>query len=162
MRLLRRLAVTTALSAVVVGMGPAMGGAAPENPPLFRDVAAPPSTPPPAAPRIVRSRYVAVDFDALGGAQPTPATAPSSVVLNLFPDATFTAQRDSVQPTPAGGGIIWTGHLQGVPNSAVTLVAEDGVLVGNVEADGRYYEVRYAGDGLHTVAETTPRAFGPD
>ena len=58
--------------------------------------------------------------------------------------------------------MIWTGHLQGVQASTATLVAEEGVLVGNVQAAVRFYEVRYAGDGLHRIAETNPRAFGPD
>ena len=73
-----------------------------------------------------------------------PLEAPATVLLNLFPDATFIAERDGAQATSTGGGLVWTGHLQGVPASTATLVAEDGVLVGNVQAADRFYEVRYA------------------
>jgi hypothetical protein len=157
-----RLAASALCLAALVTLGATACDAAPEGPLLFRDTAPQPATPPPDGPRLVRARYVEVDFGVLGGENPAPATAPATILLNLFPDATLTAERDSAQPTGTGRGLIWTGHLVGVPGSAVTLVAEDGVLVGNVQAADRFYEVRYAGDGLHRIAETNPRTFGPD
>jgi hypothetical protein len=156
------LAAVALLLAAWLTLGTGPGDATADGRPLFLDPTGPPTLPLPDAPRILRARYVEVDFGALGGEPLEAASASSSVQLNPFPDATFAAERDRAEPTGSGHGVIWTGHLAGVPNSAVTLVAEDGVLVGNVQAAGQYYEVRYAGEGLHTVAETNPRAFGPD
>jgi hypothetical protein len=161
MDLLTRVGAATALLAVVLVVGVAGCGAAAQPAPLFREPPRQPAASLPESPRILRSRYVEVDFDTLGGVNATVASTPSTLQLNLFPDATFITERDGAEATSTGG-VIWTGRLQGVVSSAVTLVSEGGVLVGNVQADRRYYEVRYAGDGLHTVAETNPAVFGPD
>ena len=162
MGLRTRLAVGAATLAAVFVLGGSAFGAVEDATPLFREAPPPPGVPPlPESPRILRSRYVAVDFDVLGGIDARAASAPATVLLNLFPDTTFSAERDRAEAT-SSGGLIWTGHRRGVPDSTVTLVAEDGVLVGNVQADGRFYEVRYVGDGVHRVTETNPAAFGPD
>ncbi|HEY7063413.1 MAG TPA: hypothetical protein VII06_18185 [Chloroflexota bacterium] len=162
MRLIRHLAASTALVAGLLAMGGAACGAAAEGAPLFRDAARPPTAPPAAAPPVVRSRYVEVDFDALGGVNASPAATAASVRLNLFPDASYLAERDGAEPTSSGRGVIWRGHLQGVPDSTVTLVAEDGVLAGDVRGAGHVYAVRYVGDGVHAVQEINAGAFPPD
>src|SRR5207237_10570536 len=93
-------------------------GAAPDGSPLFRDAAREPAAPPADSPRVLRSRYVEVDFDALGGASAGPASMPATLLLNLFPDATFVAERDHAEPTSSGRGAVWAGHLQGAPGSS--------------------------------------------
>jgi hypothetical protein len=162
MELVRRLAVSAVLTAVLLTTGGTACGAAGDGTPLFRDTPRPPTAPPADPQPVLRSRYVEVDFDALAGANPTPANAPATLLLNLFPDATFTAERDSTEPTSSGHGVIWTGHLQGAPDSAVTLVAEDGVLAGTIRGGGHSYNVAYAGDGVHVLREINPGGFPPD
>src|SRR5207249_99419 len=63
-------------------------------------------------------------------------------------------------PTSTGRGSIWVGRVDGV-NSRVTLVAEDGVLSGNVNVAGATYQVRYAG-GAHVIREVDQRMYPPD
>ena len=46
--------------------------------------------------------------------------------------------------------------------SQVTLIVEDGVLVGNLRVPGGSYEVRYLANGLHAVYQINPAAFPPD
>jgi hypothetical protein len=161
MLLSAQFAATALLLAAALTVGATACEASADGPLLFRDPPRQPATPP-DAPGVVRARYVEVDFGVLGGENPSPANVPATLRLNLFPDATFTVERDGAQAAGAGRGVVWIGHAQGIPNSAVTLVVEDGVLVGNVQAAGHYYEVRYAGDDLHTVTERNPRTFGPD
>lgn len=162
MHLSTRLAASALLLAALLALGTTARDAAADGPPLFRDTTHLPARPLPDSPPVLRARYVEVDFGALGGENPTPASAPTSLLLNLFPDATFVVERDSVQPTSSGRGVIWTGHLQGRADSAVTLVAEGGVLAGTVSGSGHEYNVAYAGDRLHVVQEINPGAFPPD
>src|SRR3954452_3885199 len=131
---LTRVLATVLLLVVWSGLGVAACDATIEGAPLFRETTRQPAAAPPEAPRVVRARYAEVDFGVLGGDNPAVASAPATVLLNLFPDASFIAERDGAQATSTGGGLVWTGHLQGVPASTATLVAEDGVLVGNVQA----------------------------
>jgi hypothetical protein len=162
MGLLTRLGAAVALLTNVLVVGAAGCGATADGTPLFREPPRQPAAPLPASPRILRSRYVAVDFDALGGVGATTASAPATLLLNLFPDATFTAERDRVEPTSSGHGMTWVGHLRGVAGSSVTLVAEDGVLAGTISGGGHAYNVSYVGDGVHVIHEVDPGAFPPD
>jgi len=129
---------------------------------LFDEAARLPPAPPPPSQRLLHRRYVEVNFDALGGRDATAATATTRVILNFFPDALFTAERDRVEPTSSGHGFIWIGHLQGLPGSTVTLVAEDGVLVGNINGCGRTFNVVYVGNDVHLVGEINQGVFPPD
>ncbi len=162
MRLATRLAATTLLLAATFTAG-AVGCEATANPPpLFRETARQPAAPPPDSPRVLRARYVEVDFSALGGENLAPASAPARLLLNLFPDVVLVAERNDVQPTATGRGFIWTGHVEGAPASVVTLVAEDGVVAGRINAGGALYTIGYAGDGVHIVRELNAEAFPPD
>ena len=46
-------------------------------------------------------------------------------------------------------------------DSAVTLVSEGGVLVGNVQVGNRFFQIRYAGDGVHAIQEVNSSLY-PD
>ena len=52
----------------------------------------------------------------------------------------------------------WIGHVEGVPESRVFLVVQDGRLVGHITLPEARYGVRHAGDGLHVVNEIDPSA----
>jgi hypothetical protein len=122
-------------------------------------------------PAVVRARYVAVNLAALGGLKPAPgARAPAvadALTLDLFPTAAYPLApvvlgvvREHTAPTSSGRGLIWYGRVAGQPASQVTLVAEDGVLVGNIRiGTTAAYQVRYAGNGVHVIYEVDPRRY---
>ena len=120
---------------------------------------------------IVRARYVEVNFALLDGSarapMGTPGPSDSALALDLFPAeaALFPAVslnivREGLQPTSSGQGYVWLGRVQGAPDSQVTLVAENGVLVGNIRTPGAYYQVRYAGVAS-TPSTRSTRARSP-
>jgi hypothetical protein len=53
----------------------------------------------------------------------------------------------------------WFGHVDGVEDSLVTLVVENGVVAGDIRVHEAYYQVRYAGEGTHVVYQVDPNAF---
>jgi hypothetical protein len=108
----------------------------------------------------VRRRRAHVDFEALLRRGPSstspdvraePAEA-SSVQLDLFDDVSLIAHKSRVVHRP-GARYTWFGHIPGIANSSVVLVVQDGVLVGNVMAGSRMYQVRFVGVGMHEVRE---------
>ena len=67
---------------------------------------------------------------ALGAASaPDPLlTVRSTLLLNLFDDALFSAAMDRVEP--AAAGFTWVDRIPGVAMSSVTLATVDGVTAG--------------------------------
>ena len=84
--------------------------------------------------RVLRTRFADVNLDALaaqaGGAPGRPAGV-GNIRLNLFDDTSFAAVPDRIEVT-GPGRFAWTGHLEGVELSEVTLVVADRVLAGNI------------------------------
>jgi hypothetical protein len=145
------------LSALLVApSAPGTGGG--QAPPLFDDAAPPAGHSVPSDPAILRARYVTVRLALLG----SPPGAAETLDLNPFPGISLTAVRDDVVPTSSGQGFVWLGHVLAPEPNRVALVVEDGVMAGNVRAGSAFYQVRYAGEGIHLVYEIDPRAFGPD
>jgi hypothetical protein len=100
----------------------------------------------------VRSRFVDVDADLLGvpgRAGPTPA---GPILIELFDGLTYAAERDRSLSGPRGS-LIWRGHLEGVEDGRVTLVALGDVVVGTIRLPHALYKLRYAGGGRHAVEE---------
>ena len=85
-----------------------------------------------ADPTQLRARFVFVNHDALpdpaGGAQESPRG--TSLTLNLFEDASFTAVLDRLETRSSG--ITWAGHIPGIDLSTVTLVTENEVMAGSI------------------------------
>ena len=115
------------------------------------------------SPTVIRYRYVDVDFGELIREDGSPrSTEPGyTLLLNLFDDAVFTALLDRVDYN-AGNDFTWLGHLEGEPYSQVILVVGDGALVGNITAPDAFFQVRYAGNGVHAVSEIDQSAFPPE
>ncbi len=67
---------------------------------------------------VVRAREVDVQVPVLAAAR----AAGSSLDLNLFPDAAYTATLDRVDTSASG--YVWVGHLVDVPLSTVSLAVE--------------------------------------
>ena len=61
-----------------------------------------------------------------------------------------------------GQGLIWVGHLEVIALSSVILVAEDEIMAGNISLPGGFYQVRYAGNGIHAIYQINQAAFPPE
>lgn len=85
----------------------------------------------------------------------------SRVPLDLFDDARFTAVLSKIEETSAGK-FVASGALAEVPGSFVTLVSKGNILVANIHTPTKIYEIRYLGNGLHTVNQIDPSSFPPD
>lgn len=113
----------------------------------------------PAVPTVLRSRFVEVDFGRLRGG---PEGPPGKLTLNLFDDAVLTATVSRVEPAGSGSGFVWAGTIPAAASGEVTLVVGDGIVTGNVRADGATYQIRFAGDGVHVVQQVDAGAFPAD
>lgn len=78
------------------------------------------------------------------------------ITLNLFANKSFTAIRGRIEEKP-GGVKIWKGNLEGKPESKVTLVSKGNITAGNIHTEEGIYEIRYAGNGAHTVRFVDPK-----
>ena len=117
---------------------------------------------PPAAARapqmaVRRARYVRVD--------PAAVRQPSTR-LDLFPGGApgaVTVVWTEVQ-SPSPQTRAWTGRVQEIADSTVTLVVNDTerIVTGTLRLGGALYRLRYAGDGVHVVEELDPRGFPRD
>ena len=163
-----RLIIMTGTLAVLMGLmlfglgigerihaGVNLGG----DPPLFVDAPAPDGHDPSDNPSIVRTRYVLPDFDLLS--PDTTGDTTDLVLLNLFDDTSYVAQRDHVAGRRAGN-YTWHGTIQDVENSRVTLVIRnDQVMVGNIVLPGAVYQVRYVGDDVHAIYQIDEGGLPP-
>jgi hypothetical protein len=156
------------LAAIVTGltlqMSPDAGvRAQPAGSGLFLPASAPRAQEPDGEGTIERARVVGVDFAQLvaPGGMPQNPQPGSMLALNLFEDVAYTAVLDRVESSPQGG-VTWLGHIEDTPLSQVTLVVNDGVLVGNVTSPEGLFQVRYLGDGLHAVYEIDLSAYPPE
>jgi hypothetical protein len=80
------------------------------------------------------------------------------LLLNLFDDVTFEAILDR-REVRSDKSFTLFGRVQGIENSQVTLVVEDGVLVGNIRVNDAYYQIRYGGEGIHAIYQIDPTTF---
>ena len=115
-------------------------------------------------PRLLRTRFVDVNLDLLASQVervPGRSVEVQNIRLNLFDDTSFTAVPDRIEATGTDS-FTWTGHLQGVEPSEVSLVVRDGVLAGNITMPGTSYEVRYEESGVYSINQIDPAAFPPE
>ena len=105
---------------------------------------------------VTRSRAVRVDFERF--AVSAGKAAGSELRLNLFPDASFTAVLDRVAFETADS-VSWVGHLKGMTETHVALVAGGGSLVGSVVLPGAAYRIRSTPKGFHVVEQLDLSAF---
>ncbi|MDQ5825863.1 MAG: S-layer homology domain-containing protein [Chloroflexota bacterium] len=109
-------------------------------------------------PTMARNRLVTVDLSPFSNPQGDGA---ATLSLNLFPDVAFTAVRERARTDPSGS-VVWAGPLQGVTDGYATLVVNGEVMSGNITMPGASYEVRYAGDGAHTVYKVNYGGYPPE
>lgn len=131
---------------------------------LFTEVATPASLPPaPPVPRVIRRRAVTLALDVRGSGDPADSEFGRSTILrlNLFPDVTLTARRERLD-TPSRDRIVWIGRIEDSPAGSAMFAVSGGVLIGNVQAGTRSFQLRYVGDGVHTVAEVDAQSYPPE
>jgi hypothetical protein len=115
-------------------------------------------------PTIIRSRLITINWDMINaldaGSQKTSVDR-AMLTLNLFPDSVFRAlpdRREVRSPT----SFSWFGRIEGVRRSQVTLVIENGLMVGNIRVADSYFQVRYVGADLHVVRQIDESRFPQD
>jgi hypothetical protein len=115
-------------------------------------------------PTILRSRLVGIDWAqvklALGRAQGR-VNQESGMLLNFFQDVVLSAVPDRSE-VRSPENFTWHGHVDGIRESEIMLVALDGVMAGNVRAAGRLFQIRYVENGVHAVREIDESRFPPD
>ncbi len=151
-RHLRKSLLTAAVILLTAILAPALAAAAdtPAAVRLLTPTAEHGSVDTGADPGVLRQRFVTVDSARLEGT--ATGAVPAALVLDLFDDVVFTAQRGSVAVNPSGSRS-WVGEIEGEKGSSVVLVSRGGVTVGSVRSGGRLYQLRYAGAGVHAVQE---------
>ncbi|MGH9370294.1 MAG: hypothetical protein ACRD15_02050 [Vicinamibacterales bacterium] len=105
----------------------------------------------PKDPVLMRQRAVRIDFSQL-------ETSPNRLALNLFDDVCLIAIRDRAAPAEAGTDV-WSGSIEGVPNSSVTLVTTSGTVIGTVISPPGAYQIRLLRDDVHLVNQVDPSKY---
>ena len=106
----------------------------------------------------IRRRAVRIEASHLGTKDASPS---STMVLNLFSDATYTALLDEAGRLESGGRY-WTGRLREVSSGTVSLVIRDGALTGTVNTGESLFLIRPDRDGHHIVREVDPATYAPE
>lgn len=104
-----------------------------------------------AAPYIVRSRFVKVNFALLldETGLPRQLGANSEIALNLFPDVNYIGVIERIESN--GDGYSWAGHLKNVEFSELTMLYTAGVFIAHFASPGGVYEVSSAGGDLYQI-----------
>jgi peptidyl-Asp metalloendopeptidase len=98
-------------------------------------------------------RYVNVDISLLDKAEEGDA-----IGLNLYDDVYFTAILNHKEAFPQDG-YSWIGSLENVNNSQVILVVGNRQVAGNITSPEGFYQVRYAGEGIHAIYTVDQSTF---
>ena len=114
-----------------------------------------------ADPTIFRSRFVRINWDTVSSADSGQTSKSGRLTLNFFEDAIFNTVLDRREVHSARKST-WSGHIEGVQVSQVTLVVEDGVMVGNIRIADSYFQIRYAGADVHVVQQIDESRFPPE
>jgi len=87
----------------------------------------------------------------------------NAVELNLFDDANLTAVRIGTEKSADGESESWIGRIEGMSVGQAVLTVNGEVLAGTINTDdGRLFEIRPTGKGLHLIRELSPSAFPED
>lgn len=100
---------------------------------------------------VMRQRVVDVNLEAISDKF-------EAVYLNLFDDFYVTAVRDHVE-TDAFSGVAWLGSIDGIEDSKVTLVVDEGKLSGIITLPDICYHIRPLEKGVHVIREIDPGAL---
>jgi hypothetical protein len=114
---------------------------------------------------VVRDKFVTVKFHLIENTGSIPSqlggSSAAELALNLFDDANYTAVLERVTPTSAGG-YVWSGRIAESETSQVILAVNQGRLAANIAVPPAFYQVRYAGNGVHVIYQIDQSAFPPE
>jgi hypothetical protein len=108
-------------------------------------------TPPP---HVIRSRLVKVNLSLLLDEErrPRPLEPNTEIMLNLFPDLTYTGVIEQIEQGRPGS-VSWIGSLKNVEYGRLILVFSSGVFIANISSPEGIYEVSSAGVDLYRVIQ---------
>jgi len=86
--------------------------------------------------------------------------AAQQITLPLFDGVTVTATRDRTSTSQYG--TMWTGALSNVPGGRLMFVRRGDIVVADIFAGRSTYQIRYRGDGVHSIRKLDPRKFLPE
>ena len=104
---------------------------------------------------VLRERVAGIDLEVLEAVRAAvSADAPAPLVLSLFSDVRLNGVITWTGPTAAGYGL--AGHLEEWELGSVTLVVNDGIVMGTVRAPGALYSIRTGRDGEVVIRQVAP------
>ncbi len=130
---------------------------------IFTETINVPAQTEPVNPEIVtRQRPVDVSFERLVN----PNAALDRLHLNLFDDVVLTAVQDHLDITPSQDKTndplyTWTGYIDGISDSQVTLVFQGQRLSGTIDLSGTIFHIRNTDSGQHVIRELIPNPVLP-
>jgi hypothetical protein len=100
-------------------------------------------------PALLRQRAVRVDFSRI-------EASAARLVLNLFEDVCLNAVRDPEAPPKPD---MWTGGVEGVQNSRITIVTTGRTAIGTIVSPPRTFQIRLLRDDIHLINEVDPSKY---
>jgi hypothetical protein len=123
---------------------------------LFSSAADPIESALPTDESTLRARFVTINSEQLGTTEGSgQGQRGSNLVLNLFPDAIYTAIPQSVVSMKTGQ-LTWHGKLLNSDESAVTITVVDQAVTGSVQVGERLFKWHDTGNGLHLLSQVEP------
>ncbi len=83
------------------------------------------------------------------------------VLLNFFADAQYAAVLERSEPSQPDG-FIWSGRLDGIEHSQVTLVVGGGILTGNTTTPDELFQVRWVDGSIHGIYQIDQSSYLPE
>jgi hypothetical protein len=128
--------------------------------------------PSPATTAALRHRLVRLNTEELARILPAAADQAADrlerarglsaqVTLDLFPGVSVTAERADLD-APETGGFVWTGKGTGPRSAFVTLVVNEGEVLGHIQTGGKLYSIEPVSGGLHRVIEINQKLIRDD
>ncbi len=110
---------------------------------------------------VLHSRPVQVNLTLLGLTDGQGMHSGQPLILNLFPEISYTAKPFMVESS-APGKLTWQGTIDGASGGQVIIAVSGEAAAGTVQVDGRYFRLGYIGDGRHLITEVGPNEPMPE
>lgn len=126
---------------------PSCSSATSAQPSFFEEVDSATSDPKDEPEHALRNRHVKIDIEAL---KASLLSAQGPVRMDLFNDQALNVEVEKVQKV-SDENLIMTGHEYGQSHNAVTLVVRDNVMVAHFNQEKTRFEIKYRGNGTHSI-----------
>jgi hypothetical protein len=139
------------LAGLLLGLAASSAGLAQPGPLLLRPTDRTVRTAP--DPTVIRSQNVIVDLRLLRSADN------QRLIVPVFGRETLTLVRDRQEKAPKEG-VVWYGKVANEPGSSVVLALVGQAVTGNIRTQkGRFLQIRYLGEGIHSIREIDQSKF---